>query len=177
MGKVSPPGRVKIVAGLIFNDTGVFDKTVSSLSRRLGPIDQQSAAFGFNYTDYYKEEMGAKLKRRFLSFKRLRSIDRIWELKNASNRIEEKFSDSGRRRINIDPGYLTLSKLVLLTTKNYAHRIHLKDGIYSEITLFYKDGSFRPWEWTYPDYATREYISFFNDVRESYSDQTDIIEL
>ena len=177
MGKVSAPGRVKIVTGMIFSDIGVFDKTVSSLSERLGPIDHQSETLGFNYTDYYKEEMGAGLKRRFISFKKLRALDHIWELKNASNRIEEKFSDSGHRRINIDPGYLTLSKLVLLTTKNYAHRIHLEDGIYSEITLFYKNGTFKPWEWTYPDYATREYISFFNGVRKSYSDQTDIVEL
>jgi hypothetical protein len=57
---------------------------------------------------------------------------------------------------------------VLLTTKNYTHRIYLKHGIYAEVTLYYKDGSFRPWDWTYPDYRTPGYIDFFNRARREY---------
>ncbi|MFH1753355.1 MAG: DUF4416 family protein [Candidatus Omnitrophota bacterium] len=171
MGKIGIPERIKIVAGFIFNDLAVFDRTIASISKKLGPVDHKSEIFDFDYTDYYEEEMGKGLKRSFVSFERLRRPDRVWELKNFTNKIETGSSHSGRRRINIDPGYLTLSKLVLLTTKDYAHRIYLGGGIYSEITLFYKDGSYRPWEWTYPDYATQDYISFFKSVRESYSNQ------
>ena len=75
------------------------------------------------------------------------------------------------RIINIDPGYLDLSKLILASTKDYKHRIYLTKGIYAEVTLFYQDKTFCPWEWTYPDYKTGEYIEIFNRIRQIYAEQ------
>ncbi|MFN3467301.1 MAG: DUF4416 family protein, partial [Candidatus Brocadiales bacterium] len=46
------------------------------------------------------------------------------------------------RPVNIDPGYLTSSKLVLASTNDYSHRIYLKKGIYAEVTLRYVKGAF-----------------------------------
>ena len=37
-----------------------------------------------------------------------------------------------QRRVNLDAGYLCLAKLVLASTKDHAHRIYLRDGIYAE---------------------------------------------
>ncbi len=88
--------------------------------------------------------------------------------------LKENFSSSNstHRRINLDPGYLTLSKLVLATTKNFQHRIYLRKGIYAEITLKFKRGrGFEPWEWTYPDYKSKEYLNIFNHLREIYNRQ------
>jgi len=73
--------------------------------------------------------------------------------------------------VNIDPGYLDQAKLVLASTKNYVHRVYLNDGIYAELTLFFQDKSFQPWQWTYPDYRTPEYIGIFNHIRELFADQ------
>ena len=90
--------------------------------------------------------------------------------------VEKQFSDAeGSRRINLDPGYVSGAKLVLSTTKNYDHRIYLKDGIYAEVTLHYRNGTFLPWEWTYPDYRTEEYIKIFNHIRRLYLDQLESI--
>ena len=168
MGKITPSGHVKIIAGFIFSDERVFDKSRILLSKRLGPIDKASDLFSFNHTSYYKNEMGPGLQRRFLSFRILRDPKDIHRLKLFTNKLEKRFSAMGKRRINIDPGYITADKLVLLTTKNYTHRIYLKNGIYAEVTLFYKEKTFKPWEWTYPDYKTDDYIDFFNHVREKY---------
>ena len=80
-------------------------------------------------------------------------------------------SSNNKRRVNIDPGYISLDKLVLFTTKNYSHRIYLNEGIYAEVTLKFERKSFVPLPWTYPDYKTLEYIDFFNKIRETYKDQ------
>ncbi|MDD5512405.1 MAG: DUF4416 family protein [Candidatus Omnitrophica bacterium] len=76
-----------------------------------------------------------------------------------------------KRSINIDPGYLDMAKLVLATTKDFCHRIYLGSGIFGEVTLVYRKDSFQPWEWTYPDYRSREYIETFNRIREIYRAQ------
>ena len=76
--------------------------------------------------------------------------------------VEEK------RRVNLDPGYLLLSRLVLSTFKDFAHRIYLGRGVFAEVTLIFREGSFRPLPWTYPDYAAPETIALFNKAREDY---------
>ena len=70
--------------------------------------------------------------------------------------------------VNLDPGYLTTAKLVLATTKDFGHRVYLRDGIYAESTLHYIDGRWEPWPWTYPDYAGPRYHAFFERVRERF---------
>ena len=82
--------------------------------------------------------------------------------------MEDRSRSNGARTVNIDPGYITEAKLVLLTAKDFSHRIYQKDGIFAESTLFFQDHSFRPWPWTYPDYASAEMVEYFNQVRELY---------
>jgi len=161
-------GGVKIVAGFIFNDSEALKKSLRLLSKILGPVDTQSDLFDFDITRYYNKEMGEGLKRKFVSFRKVRGLKDIYKLKLFTNKLERRLSVSGRRKVNIDPGYLTLGKLILFTTKDYSHRIHLGGGIYAEATLYFKNGSYRPWEWTYPDYKTGPYIAFFNRVRRLY---------
>ncbi|MCK4785250.1 MAG: DUF4416 family protein, partial [Desulfobacteraceae bacterium] len=72
---------------------------------------------------------------------------------------------------NIDPGCISPERLILATGKNYVHRIYLSKGIYADLTLIFKKGSFSPLKWTYPDYADPEVIGFFNGVRGQYMDQ------
>lgn len=141
------------------------------LKRKFGPIMVRSKLFDFTHTDYYEGEMGKGLKKTFLVFKKQIKPEKLIDLKLYAMKIESRFSVKkdgiARRMVNLDPGYLSLSKLVLSTHKDYSHRIYLGKGIYAEVTLFYKDNSFRPFPWTYPDYAASEYITFFNDARKS----------
>ncbi len=171
MGSPSIPKKTKLIAGLIASDPDCAEKAGAALVKKFGPLDFESAFMDFTATSYYNEELGLGLKKKILSFARLVSPEAMAGVKLTTNRIEKRFSRQGRRLVNIDPGYLELSKLVLLTTKNYSHRIYLSKGIYGEITLYYKKDTFRPLEWTYPDYRTVAYIDIFNKIRSIYKEQ------
>lgn len=163
--------KVKLIVGLLSNDIAAMNKASTALARIFGRTDLESGILDFTHSDYYRKEMGSSLKRRFLSFQRLLSLKDIYKVKLKTNRLERKFSSDGKRRVNIDPGYLDHAKLVLFSTKDYAHRIHLNKGIYAEVTLFYKDGRFNGWPWTYPDYGSDDYLGIFNSIRKLYADK------
>ena len=171
MGSPSTPKKVKLIAGLLASEAGYLETSVAALVRRFGPVDFESGLMDFRSTSYYDEEFGSPLKRKFLSFALLVKPEAAAGIKLATNRIERRFSRHGKRLVNIDPGYLELSKLVLLTTKDYSHRIYLSKGIYGEVTLYYKNNTFNPFEWTYPDYRTVAYIDIFKKIREIYQGQ------
>lgn len=172
MGLAHIPQKVKLITGLIAGDTALFEEAKRKLEKAFSnTIDFESNIIDFVHTAYYADEMGRVLKRKFLSFKKLVDLRKIYIIKLASNKIERRYSKNGKRSINIDPGYLDMSKLVLFSTKDYTHRIYLDRGIYAEVTLFYKDKTFNPWPWTYPDYKTDTYIGIFNNMRERYREQ------
>lgn len=172
MGNIRPAGRVKLITGLISNDAALFDKARRILEKKFrNKVDFESDILDFVHTDYYNEEMGRNLKRRFLSFKREVPLKNVENAKLISNKIEKKFSLNSKRAINIDPGYLDLSKLVLFSTKDYSHRIYVGNGIFAEVTLHFKNDTFNAWPWTYPDYKSESYISIFNSIREIFKNK------
>ncbi|MBN2474382.1 MAG: DUF4416 family protein [Pirellulales bacterium] len=135
-----------------------------------GPVALQSQVFEFVQTDYYEPTMGAGLKKTFYAFARPFDPRRLAEVKLQSNRWEQEYAALGRheeaRPLNLDPGYLTLGKLVLASTKDYAHRIYLARGIFAEITLYYRHGRWQSHEWTFADYRREDYQQFFSLCRE-----------
>jgi hypothetical protein len=171
MGKIIKPHPVKLIVGFIFKDESFYQKSKIILERAFGKIDFESQTLTFSHTDYYQKEFGRNLLRKFASFKELIHREALPRIKIYTNGIESKLSQEKRRRINIDPGYLDMAKLVLASTKDYKHRIYLNKSIYAEITLFYQDKTFQPWEWTYRDYRTPEYIRIFNQIRQIYAEQ------
>lgn len=168
MGKIKKYNPVKLIIGFIYKDEAFFIKAKDKLKRRFGGTDFESGPIEFSYTDYYEAEMGKNLKRRFISFRRLIPMQDLYRIKLYTNRLEERSMVSKCRLINIDPGYVDLAKLVLATTKDYAHRIFLAKGIFAEITLSFRENSFSPNDWTYPDYRSKEYINIFNQIRKLY---------
>ncbi|MBM3243345.1 MAG: DUF4416 family protein [Candidatus Omnitrophica bacterium] len=171
MGKISSVRPVKLFIGLIFKDQRYFKEAESILIKKFGKADFKSEIMPFDLTDYYRPELGDGLKRVFISFKRLINPAHISRIKRMTNKIELRLSCSNKRLINIDPGYLDLPKVILASTKDYAHRIYLDKGIFAEITLSFKDNSFTPKECTYPDYRKKEYIDIFNKIRSIYQGQ------
>jgi hypothetical protein len=169
MGTPLKPLPAKLIVGLIFKDPKLSDKARRFLSKRFGPVDFVSPVLDFNLTDYYENEMGKGLKRSFISFAKLIAPESLPEIKHFTNALEKKMlSGNNKRGINIDPGYVTLSKLILASTKNFSHRIYAKKDIFLEITLHFKDGKFEPGRWTYPDYRSDSHIAIFNEIREKY---------
>ncbi len=171
MGKITRAKPVKLIAGFIFRDDKYLKKAESILVRKFGRIDFKSQIIPFNFTDYYAKEFGINLKRVFISFEDLISPKSLSSIKVITNQIEKKLSLNGKRLINIDPGYLDSARLVLASTKDFAHRVYLDKGIFAEITLIFRDHSFRGWEWTYPDYKKEEYIEVFHKIRAIFLHQ------
>lgn len=176
MGAIRPPKRAKLFAGLLTGDVDLFTLAERRLAEHFGPIDLRSDVWPFNATDYYEPELGTDVLRKFVFFDELVSIERIAEIKRLTNDIEQRLCDDlgrppGARPVNIDPGYITLSKLVLATTKDHAHRIYLQRGIFAEITLRFEAGAWQPWSWTYPDYAASTYHAAFTQSRERLKQQ------
>ncbi len=126
----------------------------------------ESAPHEWDYSDYYKDELGWPLERVFFFFKNEINPEMLADIKLLTNEIERKLSTETKRNINLDPGYLTLSKVVLASTKNYSHRIYMGKGIYAEVTLIYREGRYQPHLFTYRDYASEGYIKLFGEARK-----------
>ena len=171
MGRIHPPDKAKLIAGLISSDEVLLDKAGRLLEKQLkNKTDFKSDIIEFTHTDYYDKEMGRGLKRRFISFKRPVRLEGIARVKLLTNKIEKIFIVDGKRRVNIDPGYIDMAKLVLFSTKDYTHRVYVERGIFAEVTLHYKNKRFDCWPWTYPDYRSDEYTRIFGTIREMYRD-------
>ena len=171
MGSIKEPLPVKLIASMFAGRRELLDEAKVRLSQEFGPIDYESELLPFDHTTYYAAEFGESLKRRFVAFAELVGPGRLAEIKLLTNALEMEWAVEGKRPINIDPGYVSQSKLVLATTKNHAHRIYLGQGIYAEVTLHFRDGAFRAGPWTYPDYASPPLIAIFNQIRGLYVKQ------
>lgn len=173
MGRISAPQPVKLFVGMLAASADMFETAQVEMTEKFGPIDTVGEIIPFDFTDYYEAEMGTDLLRKFVAFENLIGPEELASAKLFTNDLEKKIAESsgGRlRAVNLDPGYVTLAKLVLASTKDYTHRLYLADGIFAEVTMHYVDGRFSPWPWTYPDYKSDAYRGFFETIRAQYRD-------
>lgn len=168
MSTPKKPDPAKLVISLFMNSKEIFDSVLPELEKEFGEVDMISSWFNFDFTDYYYKEMGSPLFRRVVVFKEMIHQQDLANVKVHTNLIEKQWEISGRRSLNIDPGYLLLSRFILATGKDYAHRVYIGKGIYADLTLMYKKGGFKSLEWTYPDYASDEISTFLEQVRLKY---------
>lgn len=169
MSHPQPPNPAKLVIGLLMHNKALFSDVAFDLERAYGSIDLTGPWMDFNYTEYYKLEMGIPLYRRMMVFKALIAQLDLGRIKLHTNEIELKYAIEGRRRVNIDPGYLLYERFVLATGKNYSHRIYIGQGIYADLTLIYQQGAYQSLPWTYPDYADVAMRDFLLQVRQKYA--------
>jgi len=159
---------VMAFVGALYKDEECFDSALKMLKDLFGDTLYESLPTIWRYSDYYNEELGSPLKRRFIFFKRQISQDAPPEIKKDVMSIEAKLSKDGKRTINLDPGYMTLSKVVLSTRKDYSHRVCIGNGLFAEVTLIYsRKSGFEPTRFTYPDYRSPETLALFNKMRET----------
>ncbi len=150
------------------------------LEAEFGPIDLRDETFAFDpLTPYYASEFGQGLLKRILSVEPLVAPERLVDIKIRANELELEFAGapaqdgSPRRQVNMDPGYLSLAKVVLATTKDRNHRLYVARGIFEEVTLCYQrvPATYTVNPWTYPDYRMPERLAFFNRLRQCYREQ------
>jgi hypothetical protein len=159
--------------------TAVFSRHLDSLATArakleqiYGPLQLSSSPFIFNQTTYYEASMGPDLRKQFFAFRDPVAPERLPDIKLRTNALEEEIAATRlypeARPVNIDPGLLELGKFLLATTKDQAHRVYLRDGIFAEVTLRYHAGMFEPWPWTYADYRLPCVHEFLQQAREYY---------
>ena len=166
---ISNPQPVKLFIGMLSSEISLFDEIRERLKAIFGPIDLESPIWEWRHTDYYSKEMGSVLKRQFIFFRKLINPGVISEIKLKTNELEKQYlNENGGRRINLDPGYLDSARIVLVSTKDFSHRIYLGNGIYGEVTLIYSGNAYQVLPYTFPDFRTQEYQDIFKKAREMY---------
>lgn len=165
--------KEKLIIGFIYKDKETYEKALAIMTEKFGPVDFETEEFSFTeeFSSYYDEELGGEAKRRILSFERLVNPEEQADIKTFTNAVERDFSIDGNRKVNLDPGFLSHGRLLLATTKKTGFRIPLKDGIYTELTLFYARGAWQKLPWTYRDYQSPRVQAFLTKVRRRYLEQ------
>lgn len=170
MGQIQSPSSAVLILAAISRHAEARAWARETAVQRLGPLVGESEAFDFTETDYYAATMGPNLRKQFLAFERLIDPSALADIKRQTNDWEAEYAavagHSEPRPLNLDPGYITPAKLVLASTKDHAHRIYLRDGIYAELTLSFRHRRWQPLEWTYPDYRRDDFQQFFTQCRE-----------
>ena len=170
MGTIHDFEGEKLIVGVIYHDKEILDAAMDILTEKFGPVESCSEEFSFSeeFSNYYDDEIGGEGLRRIYSFKNLVNPECQADIKTFTNKVEEKFSVGGSRKINLDPGFINHGRLMLATTKETGFRVPLKDGIYTELTLFWARGGWQKFPWTYRDYQSERVQRFITEVRRNY---------
>lgn len=166
--------KVKLFASIFTNEPKLFIDVLKRLTARFGPLDMLSEPFDFTDTDYYAQEFGKDIRRRICSFETLIEQDAIAGIKIFTNEIEDLLiapDNTGRRRVNIDPGYVALPRFVLASCKEFSHRVYAGSGVYADLTLRYVGNGYQTLPWTYPDYKGGRILSLITQMRSRYAIQ------
>ncbi len=168
---LQPSPRAVLICAVLAPSLEIIDEALARLTEKLGPVEDCSPPYDFDYTSYYESEMGAGLIKRLARFERIVPMDDLRQIKAETMASERALARDGegsevRRQANIDPGLVSVEGLVLATTKYSGHRICIAPGLYAETTLlFTKQGECAPLQWTYPDYRRADVQDFLLSTR------------
>ena len=169
MGDIHQHAPVLLITSAFSRYPEALDWAKAASELLWGPVGLVSDLFDFVETTYYEPTMGPHLKKVFFAYERLISPEELPAVKRQANAWEAEYAALGRhaepRPLNLDPGYLTLGKVILASTKDHSHRLYLTDGIYGEVTLKYRDRAWLQTDWTFPDYRRPDYHQYFEACR------------
>lgn len=172
MAEPREPVPVLLVVAAFSRDRQALAWTEQKVEDAFGPLGLSSFIYPFNQTSYYESEMGSDLQKCLLVCQDLIDPGRLADIKLLTNSLEQEFAQQQStlpsRPLNLDPGILTLGKFCLATTKDQAHRIYLRSGIFAEVTLVFRAGKYEPWPWTYADYKQEHVRAFLGEARAYY---------
>lgn len=175
MWELHKPKQVKLIIGVLAANEVALAATVKAISGKFGKIDLTSEVWPFTQTDYYKDELGPNALRQFVSIEKLIDPGKLAKIKHITNKMEQKLADLLEmklpRPVNLDPGFIEPSKLILASTKNFSHRIYIGHKMFAEVTLMYEKGNWRHFEYTFPDYRQSCYQDFLSKVRTRLVEQ------
>ena len=156
--------RVKRITGILFPNDELLEWSIDRLAEIWGTPELVSSPVPFDKTDYYRD-IAPELSRVFLCFPGMLNPEGLADWKHQAIELEAQ-SRQPVRAVNIDPGYVDGARLVLASTKDHAHRIYLRDGIFAEVTMRYRFGKWQSFDYTFPDFASGVYDKFLSGVRK-----------
>jgi hypothetical protein len=169
------PQPVKLIIGILAANEAALATAVKVISKSFGLIDLTSDVWPFTQTDYYKDELGPNALRQFVSLEKLIDPGKLAKIKHTTNKLERKLAGSLKlplpRPVNLDPGIIEPSKLILASTKNFSHRIYIGNKMFAEVTLMYEKGHWRNFDYTFPDYREPRYHGFLTKIRSRLLEQ------
>ena len=175
MWEVPDPEPVKLIVGILAANEDCLAAGRNKIAENFGQCDLVSEAWPFTQTTYYKDELGENVLRQFVSIAELIDPGQLASIKHKANHIEEQLAGTLAtdlpRPVNLDPGTIEPSKLVLASTKNFSHRIYIGDKMYAELTLSFCKGKWQSFAYTFPDYKEDRYHSFLSKVRQRLVEQ------
>ena len=178
MWEIEKPKPVKLIVAVMAADNKCLSAALGAIVAEFGTTDFESDIWPFDQTDYYKEQAGPHIVKQFVSIEKLIDPGELAQIKHKTNQIEQTQAELLRssgvvwpRPINLDPGIIEPSKLVLASTKNFSHRIYIGEQMYAEVTLVFNKGKWESFPYTFGDYKQLRYLEFFNKVRTRLVEQ------
>lgn len=174
MWTLKKPDPVKLIIGILASNEKTLGAAIEMIRQEFGKCDLESPTWPFTHTKYYEKETGGEILKKFITVEKLINPDKISDIKLKTNKMEEKLAGNAgglSRPVNLDPGYIEPSKLVLASTKNFSHRIYIGKKIWAEVTLVYNKGKWISFDYTFPDHKEDRYHGFFSQVREKVVEQ------
>ena len=165
-----PPGR--LIVSIMYTTMDALADGLTSLEKKFGRVQFETLEIECDQAKQYKEEMGRILARRFYSFDKMVPRDFLPEAKTCCHKIETQLADTVDgypfRAVNVDPGILSPTALIMASHREQPHRIYMRDGVYGELTLIHAHDKFCRLPWTESDYCDDEAITFFERVRQTF---------
>lgn len=154
---------------ILASDIMAYEDVSEALVTRYGPPAFRFNPRAFDHSEYYSDEMGDGLLKGFLAFPPPFHPGKLALRKRQTRELEWYYgheeTDGFHRIVNLDPGYVNLSQVVLATSKNFSHRIYLRDGVFAEVTLLYHAAGWEKLPWSYPDYLIPDVQDFLTQCR------------
>ena len=164
----------KLLAGFLFSSNTLFESALQHFAKKAGIVQRRSPCYLFDETNYYTLEMSATLYRQFVSFSGIIALDDVVRWKKWACVVEDLMRVNGDRQVNIDPGYLDLHKIVLLSAKSGGQKIYLGHQVWADMVLFKDKGGYQRFAWTFPDLRTHKYDPWFLQARVDFKKEINI---
>jgi hypothetical protein len=171
MADVKKPLPVKYFIAVLYREISYLEKALYMFIDNWGNIDFNGKDHLFDVTSYYEPEMGRPLYRRLISLENLAEPTLLVNMKLECNNIEKNLSVNKKRTVNCDCGYLDHNKIVLASAKEAGQKIYIDKGIYADFIARYKEGKYRPFEWSFLDFKDGRYDEELLKIRNIYLQQ------
>lgn len=158
--------RGKLFIGILANPKTDFEELENALQQAFGSIDFESETMEWNFSRYYEPEMGKNLLRKFFGFERQIAVEELAGIKLQTGKIEDAYRIQGKRTVNLDPGILTNSMVLLASLKPAANKILLGKEVYGHMVLQWNGNTFIPLPRCFPDYRTEPYLALFASMMQ-----------